>query len=1023
MATPDRIRTRGRWSLVLGAFVVSGLLAAVSWADTIAPDADVVAVGNQASRNLGVVSAGATLTPPVSFELQCGGNQHVDNGGSVTLAYSSSGSTVPSGGSLSATSATIGPIPATWPDDSNTCGASPPSPLQDNGNSTVTITAPTAPGTYTFIPKWNVSAPESSDVTGAGPSVTFTLTVPADATPPVITPSVSGTLGNNGWYTSNVGVSWTVVDNESSISSSSGCGPTTISSDTTGTTLTCTATSAGGTASQSVTIKRDATAPSIGGSAAPAPNANGWNDEDVTVSFTCSDGTSGVATCSSPQTLSTEGAGQSAGGTATDNAGNTASTTVAGVNIDKTAPTATATPTPAANANGWNNTSVTVTFAGGDALSGVDSCSDAVVLSSEGTGQSASGTCTDLAGNVSDTATASGINIDLTAPTASASAAPAPNANGWNNTDVTVTFTGSDALSGLGPCDAPVVLSAEGAGQSASGTCTDRAGNVSNTATASGINIDKTAPAITDLGPTTSPNGNGWYKTDVTNRFQVTDSLSGLDSDCLADFPDDAGDRIQSKTTTGEGSAVTISSDGCGDLAGNTAAAKQSAAFQIDQTAPTASASADPPPNGNGWNNSDVTVTFSGSDGLSGIDTCSAPVTLSSEGSGQSASGTCTDEAGNDSDSATASGINIDKTAPVIADLGPTTSPNVNGWYKTDVVNQFKASDALSGLDAACATAFPDAVSGGQRQDKTTSGQGAAVTVDSSSCTDLAGNAAAAETSGAFQVDKTAPTASANAAPLPNANGWNNTDVTVTFSGTDGLSGIDACSTPVTLSTDGAGQSASGTCTDKAGNDSTTATASSINIDKTKPTLAWTGGPADGSSHYFGFVPPAPTCTASDALSGPDTCVVTGYGASVGPHTMTATAKDKAGNTHTEQRSYTVLGWTLTGFFQPVDMNSVLNTVKSGSTVPLKFRMFAGPTELTDVANVKPLTYTQVNCDASAPQDEIETTATGGTSLRYDGSGAQFIYNWKTPSTPGKCVRVTMATQDGSSLVAFFKLK
>src|SRR4029450_737704 len=128
---------------------------------------------------------------------------------------------------LSATSAPIGPIPTAWPDDSNTCGASPPSPLQDNGNSTVTITAPTAPGTYNFVPKWNVSAPESSDVTGAGPSVTFTLTVPSDATPPVITPNVSGTLGNNGWYTSNVGVSWTVVDNESSIASSSGCGPTT----------------------------------------------------------------------------------------------------------------------------------------------------------------------------------------------------------------------------------------------------------------------------------------------------------------------------------------------------------------------------------------------------------------------------------------------------------------------------------------------------------------------------------------------------------------------------------------------------------------------------------------------------------------------------------------------------------------------------------------------------------------------------------------------------------------------------
>jgi hypothetical protein len=54
-----------------------------------------------------------------------------------------------------------------------------------------------------------------------------------------------------------------VSDAESDISSSSGCDPTTITADTAGTTLTCTATSAGGTSSQSVTIKRDATPPAL----------------------------------------------------------------------------------------------------------------------------------------------------------------------------------------------------------------------------------------------------------------------------------------------------------------------------------------------------------------------------------------------------------------------------------------------------------------------------------------------------------------------------------------------------------------------------------------------------------------------------------------------------------------------------------------------------------------------------------------------------------------------------------------
>ena len=57
---------------------------------------------------------------------------------------------------------------------------------------------------------------------------------------------------------------------------------------------------------------------------------------------------------------------------------------------------------------------------------------------------------------------------------------------------------------------------------------------------------------------------------------------------------------------------------------------------------------------------------------------------------------------------------------------------------------------------------------------------------------------------------------------------------------------------------------------------------------------------------------------------------------------MTATATDNAGRTATATRSYTVNAWTTKGFYQPVDMDGVYNTVKGGSTVPLKFELFAG---------------------------------------------------------------------------------
>jgi hypothetical protein len=83
--------------------------------------------------------------------------------------------------------------------------------------------------------------------------------------PPSITPDVSGLAGDNGWYRSDVTVTWTVSD-PTGISSSSGCEPRTLTSDTAGTTLTCSASNRAKpplSTSVSVTIKIDRVAPKL----------------------------------------------------------------------------------------------------------------------------------------------------------------------------------------------------------------------------------------------------------------------------------------------------------------------------------------------------------------------------------------------------------------------------------------------------------------------------------------------------------------------------------------------------------------------------------------------------------------------------------------------------------------------------------------------------------------------------------------------------------------------------------------
>jgi hypothetical protein len=293
------------------------------------------------------------------------------------------------------------------------------------------------------------------------------------------------------------------------------------------------------------------------------------------------------------------------------------------------------------------------------------------------------------------------------------------------------------------------------------------------------------------------------------------------------------------------------------------------------------------------------------------------------------------------------------------------------------------------------------------------------------SCAATSAGGSAGPESVTIKRDATPPTLDGAATSGPNGAGWYKGNVTVEWTANDALSGIDLATKPSDSVVTGEGKdlgTGEVSVFDMAGNEKT-ASKGGFNIDRTAPGIAWDSAIKDGDRSVFGSVPAEPTCTATDDLSGPKNCEVTGYSTAVGTHTLTATAHDTAGNEKVESLSYTVDPWTLKGFYQPVDMgDNVVNTIKGGSTVPLKFEVFAGPTELTSVNVIKP-SFAKVSCDANAKADDVEVTATGGTSLRYDSVAGQFVYNWQTPKAAGSCYTVTMTTQDGSKLEAQFKLK
>ena len=333
---------------------------------------------------------------------------------------------------------------------------------------------PTAGGNFSFT----VEGEDANGFAARG-SYTIAIPVPPDDTPPIVSATLTPATpdGSNGWYVSDVGIHWAVSDPESGIASSSGCNSSAVTSDTTAASATCSATNGAGL-EMAVTlappIKRDATPPTISAAATTSPNANGWHSGDVTVHFSCSDSTSGVASCPADQVLTSSGS--SAAKTIMDNAGNQATSNVVAVSIDRSAPVISYTLSPASadGSNGWYTGTVLVQWTVTDPESGIASstgCNDSTLASDTA---SASYTCsaTNAAGQASSLTTSS-IKRDATPPTL-APIVPDPLLRGGS---YVASPNASDALSGVGIASCGPLDTSSTGDKSVDCTAADNAGN------------------------------------------------------------------------------------------------------------------------------------------------------------------------------------------------------------------------------------------------------------------------------------------------------------------------------------------------------------------------------------------------------------------------------------------------------------------------------------------------------------------------------------------------------------------
>jgi hypothetical protein len=300
-------------------------------------------------------------------------------------------------------------------------------------------------------------------------------------------------------------------------------------------------------------VRYDATAPSVN---APRPGRDpdhdGWYNHPVRIDWSGSDGTSGIASCTTRTYGGPDDSNADPVGTCTDAAGNSASRDFS-LEYDATGPTVAVTPARPADHAGWYNHAVSISWSGTDATSGVDSCTPTVTYSGpDSSNASSGGGCTDHAGNSASPPPLS-FKYDATAPVTAIAPARLPDLNGWYNHPVAIGWRGTDRASGVASCSSLVYSGPDTGSDSRLGTCTDKAGNMSAPVSWV-VHYDSTAPgaiaAKADRAPTTTAG---------------TTSLSGSAGPAPTAWP---GSRRAVRLTYAGPSGGTLSGR-CTDLAGN----------------------------------------------------------------------------------------------------------------------------------------------------------------------------------------------------------------------------------------------------------------------------------------------------------------------------------------------------------------------------------------------------------------------------------------------------------------------
>src|SRR3954468_907690 len=521
-----------------------------------------------------------------------------------------------------------------------------------------------------------------------------------------------------------------------------------------------------------------------------------------------------------------------------------------------------------------------------------------------------------------------------------------------------------------------------------------------------------TCAAISPAGP---DGQNGWYKSPVTLTWsgfptvpapQVASSNGCVNETVSTDgsYSKSCGVTVRTSTTLAAAAAAGATNVKVASVAGLFAGKT----ITVDST---------------GANPETVTMTTVGAAGATGSGVTFTPALAFAHASGATADALVADSG------LVSEAFKVDATAPTTtASVSPATPDLANGWRSGPATVTLTGSDATSGVASTKYT-----IDGGPVQTYSApfgiSSEGShAISYWS---TDNAGNQ---ETANALTVklDLNAPTSSAQISPAIQ-NGWY-ASPTVTLTGNDGAgSGIDHIDYAIDggafhvysgpLSGFGTGNHfVQFRATDVAGRLEPSLNLLAFKADSDKPTVTITR-PKAGADFKLGQLVNANYKCADKAKnnSGLASCVgdvAKGHAidtSTVGSHTFTVTATDKAGNVTTVNRSYHVhYAWQ--GFFAPItnSSSSKLNLVHAGDLIKLGFGLQGN--RGSDIFAAGSPSSVAVSCPAWTPHS-VPAGGSGTTAgLSYGVASGHYTYGWQTdPSWAGTCRQFQLQLKDGTS--------